>query len=410
MQCGKTGHLSRDCQSPPLPADEQAKLREKHLRPRPQPVNMMEMLNTIKELDPEELGVVHHNNDPPGTMTMPVSMLEAVRGRGMYVVEKSGNYQVAGKMGNRLVKIVASMTPQDRTAWIAAAEKRNREVRGEEKAVEDERHRKIRPREQAQVEEEEVAEEDTATPMEEVEASGPVGQPFIPDPKYATPEALRAFQEQEKAFIPAASAKKKSTKKNKDKVPQPKKTIRMMQGRLPWDALEALRKTPVVGLDWGSFLSLAPSVKADMCKGLVLVKPGPVQFRGASNVEIQSATRPNMEVVEAAAIQKINLNDMNMGFLYGNAIPEPVGPILNFYSVGTVTNQVQGQLRAFRIPKVLIDGGAVVNLMPESVVRKLGLPYEDNDDIIIRTATNKLHPVLKRTHFNIDVGGVLALV
>ena len=40
-----------------------------------------------------------------------------------------------------------------------------------------------------------------------------------------------------------------------------KKVITLMNSRIPWDAIEALRQTPVVGLDWGSFLTFTPSVK-----------------------------------------------------------------------------------------------------------------------------------------------------
>ena len=194
-----------------------------------------------------------------------------------------------------------------------------------------------------------------------------------------------------------------------------------MNGRIPWDAMEALRRTPVVGLDWGSFLALAPSVKGQLGRGLILEKatePGRTEVAKVgvwNKVERMAAGKPKQEedqqkVVEVSSIQTSALQTEDMGFLYGDAIPEPSGPITNFYTEGRVTNQVQGILRTFRIPKVLIDGGAVVNLMSEAVVLRLGLPCEANDDVIIRTATNELHPMLKRARFNIEIAGVLASI
>ena len=88
-------------------------------------------------------------------------------------------------------------------------------------------------------------------------------------------------------------------------------------------------------------------------------------------------------MVEVSSIQTSALQTEDMGFLYRDAIPKPSGPIMNFYTEGRVTNQVQGILRTFRIPMVLVDRGAVVNLMSEVVVLRLGLPCEANDDVII---------------------------
>ena len=85
----------------------------------------------------------------------------------------------------------------------------------------------------------------------------------------------------------------------------------------------------------------------------------------------------------------------DMGFLYRDTIPKPNSPIMNFYTEGWVTNQVQGILRMFHISKVFIDGGVVINLMSEVVVLRLGLPCEANDNVVIHTATNELHLMFK---------------
>lgn len=395
--CGKLGHLSCDCRSTPLPLSEQYKLREKHLPPRPPPAGIVTAVASIEELNPEELGVVSYSNEPEGTMTLPVSMIEEVIGQSSFLVEKPKS------RNEYLMDLFAAMPEDDRDAWIAAAEKRVREE-DEEGGMGQPATKRQNPNPPA-----------AATPADDsqTQADSQGGRPFVPDPRYANPEATRQFQEQQPAFRPTAARKPAVAKKE----PGPKKTIRMMSGTIPWDALEALRKTPVVGLDWGSFLALAPSVKADLCKGLVLVKapqaaqatPVSAQVNAVSQISMgkKDTKSKKVEVCQLGINQQRN---DDMGFLYGNAVPEPVGPITNFYTTGIITNQSQGNLRAFRIPKVLIDGGAVVNLMPESVVARLGLPCEPNDDIVIRTATNELHPVLRRTHFNIAVGGVLASI
>ena len=185
-----------------------------------------------------------------------------------------------------------------------------------------------------------------------------------------------------------------------------------MNGRIPWDAMEALRRTPVVGLDWGCFLALAPSVKGQLGRGLILEKVAEPGQTEVAKIEVQKAKGGGdpRRVAEVSSIQASPDLTEDMGFLYGDAIPEPSGPITNFYTEGRVTNQVRGILRTFRIPKVLIDGGAVVNLMSEAVVLQLGLPCEANDDVVICTATNELHPVLKRARFNIEIAGVLASI
>lgn len=153
-------------------------------------------------------------------------------------------------------------------------------------------------------------------------------------------------------------------------------------------------------------MALAPSVKAKLGKGLILEK---IADDTASPITTNLAPKP-AGTEKVAAVDVFSVGGNNHGFLYGDAIPEPLGPITNFYTMGTVVNQVDGILRIFQIPKVLVDGGDVVNFIPDSVVTRLGLPCEENDDVVIRTATNELYPVVKRTQFNINIAGVLASI
>jgi len=51
-----------------------------------------------------------------------------------------------------------------------------------------------------------------------------------------------------------------------------------------------------------------------------------------------------------------------------------------------------------------------VNLMPEGVARRLGLELEDNDNIVIRTATDETRPIHQCTTFDLDIAGVMVSI
>ena len=79
----------------------------------------------------------------------------------------------------------------------------------------------------------------------------PQGRPFIPEPKYAIPEALsqaevgrqaEAAKQGAAEFIPIASQKEVGPRKAKELVA--KKVARLMNRRVPLDAMEGLRRTP----------------------------------------------------------------------------------------------------------------------------------------------------------------------
>ena len=62
----------------------------------------------------------------------------------------------------------------------------------------------------------------------------------------------------------------------------------------------------------------------------------------------------------------------------------------------------------YRIGKILIDSGAVVNLMPERVAKRLGLILQENDDIVIRTAINEICSIRYCAYFYIDIADAVA--
>lgn len=342
----------------------------------------------VEELTPEELGLVN-SNDPQGTMSLSASMVEEVRMMDITAVDR-----------HQLVEMVAAMSEQERTALVAAAEKRSRSELGArgggERVSKDPRH------------EPEMVEGEVFT-----YPAAPKGRPFVPDPKYATPEALiKAAEERAAADARAGAAgKNKGSKKKRD--PAAKRTIRMMQGVTPWDPVMALKHTPVVGLDWGNLIALAPQVKIKVCKGMVAEKleKGSGAYHDVAAI---AATLHRTDAVElksvANNISRQERGSGNQGFQYGVAIPEPTGFIVNFHTTGIIKKQADGYLRTFTIPRVLLDGGSVLNLMPERVAARIGLPMDSNDDIVIRTATNEIKRITQCARFNIEIAGVLALI
>ena len=58
------------------------------------------------------------------------------------------------------------------------------------------------------------------------------------------------------------------------------------------------------------------------------------------------------------------------------------------------------------IYKVMLDGGAVVNLIPHGVAAKLNLHSLQNDDLKIRTATGEVVPISYYVLFDIQIARV----
>lgn len=68
----------------------------------------------------------------------------------------------------------------------------------------------------------------------------------------------------------------------------------------------------------------------------------------------------------------------------GGVLFEPAIRFFNFYTCGNVAAQnVREREKKTKIEMILIDGGAVVDLMPEGVAKKLNLELISNTDIII---------------------------
>ena len=91
-------------------------------------------------------------------------------------------------------------------------------------------------------------------------------------------------------------------------------------------------------------------------------------------------------------------------------IPEPTGEVHNFHTDGTVILRKSGTLKIKNIFKIMLDGGAVVNLIPHGVAARLDLHLMRNDDLKIRTATGEVVPISYYETFNVRIAGVMATV
>ena len=228
------------------------------------------------------------------------------------------------------------------------------------------------------------------------------GAPFIPDPRFEDPTTWSTF-------VPSAAVPKNRGRRQQKKEPKAKKHIKMMKGKLEWDPVEALRNTPVVGLDFGNLLDMSPSTRVLVGKALQYSKEAAqnsVMTVGYGGEELgiinavqegnaqRRYARGDGEKIEAPyrVVNTHEGKEKREGVMDGvlqecttqgwrekvegavdGVLQEPTHHIINFHTGGTVWSSGLGKGIAYRIGKILIDGGAVVNLMPERTARSLGL-------------------------------------
>ena len=87
-------------------------------------------------------------------------------------------------------------------------------------------------------------------------------------------------------------------------------------------------------------------------------------------------------------------------------IAEPREEVVNFHTEGKV--EVKGKEK--HLHRVLIDGGSVVNLIPDVVARELGLTFCQSKDrmLTIRTATGTTLQIRYYARFDVNIAGVTA--
>lgn len=230
--------------------------------------------------------------------------------------------------------------------------------------------------------------------------SGHEGLPFIPDPFFEDPE-------NHSQFVPSANIPKPRRIRGEPKL---KRHIKMLRGRDVWDPVEALRDLPVTGLDYGSLFDMSPLIRVANSKSLQLQsdKQRPkAKAKGPSGRVVGMVEGPLVENHEVYSVTGVR---QKVQGVTDGILPEPNTRFFNFHIAGEVITGGVVSGKRYGVRKILIDRGAVVNLMPEKVARRLDLPLVENNDILIRTATNEIRNVQFCTQLNIDIAGVIARV
>lgn len=403
FRCGEKGHRAYECSNTPLTREEQDRLRKEYTRdmgPRypPQVVAAVEISPEIED------------TDPSGMVMMSANLVEAFSG---------DSYEVR-QLKERVACLESAM----------AAEKRGREQTGDT-TLSDEPTRGRRRGERsmspagsqpmtARIRSPLI--EDPANPfvresittnlrgrlpisarmdgpdnnhqnvaMSEDDVQPPGGQPFIPNPYFADPAVYSKF-------VPTATAPRTRKKRGP---PKPKRHIRMVQGMPEWDPVEMFKNLPVTGLNVARFFDVAPGARMAVAKALQMQPVNDKRTRVGKSTG---------RVVEAGVCAVSGVRDKIQGVIHG-VLPEPTVRFFNFHTAGEAMLGQSGTGKSKNyLDKILIDGGAVVNLMSEEVARSLGLPLTENSDILIRTATNEIRCVKYCTKFDVRIAGVTATI
>ncbi|KAI5803958.1 hypothetical protein DFH27DRAFT_524415 [Peziza echinospora] len=207
----------------------------------------------------------------------------------------------------------------------------------------------------------------------------------------------------------------KRTKKTPMERMESWKSIRMMKGEEKWDYVKALRETPVT-LNWGTLMELAPDITGGIAWSLVRERGNrkqkvnerrerteEVQVVDVCNVERGDQGRDKRKGIEWVSGLADKLDGIKI-------IQEPTELVVNFYTEGDVyvTNWVNGirHERLFRLSRILIDGGSVVNLIPLEAAKKMGLMLQPSNDLRIRTATNEIKQIDFSCQVILKISGV----
>lgn len=206
------------------------------------------------------------------------------------------------------------------------------------------------------------------------------GEPVNGEARIAEkPDAQSRAEEKGKQYNPPGPSRARKPKVEKGN--PARQPIRMMKEMIPPDIVAQLRDTPVSGLCWGTLFDLAPAVRRDVAKGLVLERPP----RGRKGVK-------QGQVAEVLMAER-----------RGVALPDD-GKAVNFYT----TARVIGPAGIYDLQRVLVDGGSVVNLMPEDVARRMNLLFERSTDLMIKTADSQLTAIHYYVDLKLEVAGVTA--
>ena len=156
----------------------------------------------------------------------------------------------------------------------------------------------------------------------------------------------------------------------------------MMIEHPSFDVVAEFRDLPVTNLKWGMLMDMAPSLHRQVGTGLLLER---------------KARRTKGKGKATAGPTEMGVLGVNRAS--GAKYKEPCN---NFYTTATLTvNRKQ-----FKIEKVMIDAGSVVNLASIQVLETLGIGLYLVRNLTIRTATSALTKIHYFSDLEIEVAGV----
>ena len=161
---------------------------------------------------------------------------------------------------------------------------------------------------------------------------------------------------------------------------------RMMENEPEWDYVKAIRDLRV-DISIGQLMTVSPITRAAFAYGVII--PAAPKKKGKKGVRLTA------RVQDSQAATRVSISAPE-------ALPEPTEEIHNFHTSG----QVNGRT----LQDVLIDGGSVVNLIPDRVARELRVIYRQNSDLQIRMATGDIWPIHYYALFEVTIAGVTAQV
>ena len=177
----------------------------------------------------------------------------------------------------------------------------------------------------------------------------------------------------------APLVRKSAVRRAKRGAPKPPRPIRMMSGRPGFEIGAEFRELPVTNMKWGTLMDMATALRRQIGAGLLLehrerrVKgKGPVAQADTMDVNAMTTT-PDWKV-----------------------------PCVNFFTTATL----KVDRNQFKIDKVMIDPGSVVNIASIEVLEKIGAPLFHVHDRTIRTATSALTKIGYYSEVDTIVAGV----
>ena len=212
-----------------------------------------------------------------------------------------------------------------------------------------------------------------ATPIPAARKSTPVPAPNAQRP---SPRILQdSDEEPEQEELPPV-------RKRWVAVARPPRHIRMIIERPSFDVVAEFRDLPVANVKWGMLMDIAPALSRQAGTGLLLE-------RQAKRTKGKGKATAGPTEMGALRVNRAS----------GAKYKEPSN---NFYTPATLTvNRKQ-----FKIEKVMIDAGSVVNLASIEVLETLGVGLYPVRNLTIPTATSALTKIQYYSDLEIEVAEV----